>query len=279
MLCNLNGKIINEKNATVSVNNRSFRYGDGCFETIKVVDGKIILADNHTDRLFNALQSLQFELPSFLTPLFLLRAILELVEKNNQTKLARVRLTVFSGDGGLYDVEGHHPNYLIQSWPLNPENNKLNENGLVIGVFENGFKAADKFANIKSNNYLLYSQAALYAKQQHWNDAMILNHHGNIADSTIANLFLIKGDTILTPSLTDGCVAGTMRRYLLQSLPTLGCIVKEQSLSKRDLYNADTVFLTNAIYDIRWVAQINNHHFGIGPIADLHRLLVQKLWI
>jgi len=174
MFCNFNGKIINEKNATVSVNNRSFRYGDGCFETIKVVDNKIILADYHIERLFNSLQVLQFECPSFFNAPFILNTILELVKRNQHEKLARVRLTIFRGNGGLYDAENHHPNYLIQSWPLNPENNKLNENGLVLGIFEGGFKAADTFANIKSNNYLLYSQAALHAKQQHWNDALVL---------------------------------------------------------------------------------------------------------
>ncbi len=79
MFCNLNGKIINEKNATVSVNNRSFRYGDGCFETIKVVNGQIVLADYHTDRLFNSLQLLQFESPSYFTPTFIKQSILDLV--------------------------------------------------------------------------------------------------------------------------------------------------------------------------------------------------------
>ncbi len=276
MFCNLNGNIINEKNATITVNNRSFRYGDGCFETIKIVDGKIILANYHTERLFNSLQILQFELPSFFTPNFILNAILELAKKNQHEKSARIRLTIFRGNGGLYDAENHFPNYLIQSWPLNTENNKLNENGLIVGIFEGGFKAADTFANIKSNNYLLYSQAALYAKQQHWNDALILNHRGTIADATIANIFLIKENTIITPPLADGCVAGTVRRYLLESLPTLGFIVKENSITKTDLCRADAVFLTNAIYNIRWVAEIEGHLLNLGPIAELHQLLIQN---
>jgi branched-subunit amino acid aminotransferase/4-amino-4-deoxychorismate lyase len=89
-------------------------------------------------------------------------------------------------------------------------------------------------------------------------------------------VFLIKEKTIITPLLTDGCVAGTFRAYLLESLPALGLTVQEKSILKEDLHKADAVFLTNAIYNIRWVAEINGHQFNIGAIAALHRSLIQK---
>ena len=275
---NLNGKLINEKNATVSINNRSFRYGDGCFETIKVVNGNIGLAAIHMDRLFASLRLLQFECPSFFTPPFLLSSIKELVDKNQHQKLARVRLTIFRGNGGLYDPENHHPNYVIQSWPLNPENNKLNENGLVIGTYPNGFKAADDLANIKSNNFLLYAMAAMYSKQQHWNDALVLNHNATFADATIANLFIIHNNTIITPALSDGPVNGTMRRYLLQHLPALGYSVQEQSITPKDLLQADECFITNAIYGIKWVRQHEETNFTCKHIFTIYNELMKSLW-
>ena len=277
-LVNLNGKLLNEKNALVSVNNRSFRYGDGCFETMKVINSKISLPEFHVARLFASLHLLYFELPSFFTPTFILQSIKELVEKNKHQQLARVRLTIFRGNGGLYDPENHYPNYLIQSWPLNPENNKLNENGLVIGTYTNGFKAADTLANIKSNNFLLYALAAMHSKQQHWNDALVLNHKETFADATIANLFIISNKTITTPPLTDGPVNGTMRRHLLQQLPALGYSVHEQSITPELLTQANECFLSNAIFGIKWVSQHGDTTFHAKHVFTIHKELIAPLW-
>lgn len=279
MLVNVNGKTVNENNATVSVNNRSFRYGDGCFETLKMVQGKIILPEFHMERLFNGLQLLQFELPSFFSPAFLLKAITELVTSNQHQKMARIRLTVFRGDGGLYDPENHRPQYVIQSWPLAATVNELNENGLVIGTYKKGFKAADGFANLKSNNFLLYAMAALYAKKEKVNDILVLNNNGTYADATIANLFIIEDKTIITPPLSDGPVNGTMRRYLLQQLPALGFEVKEESISEERLVAASECFLTNAIYGMKWVKEHGEHHFNSRHIFTIHREIIKPLTV
>ena len=189
---NQNGKVINEINAVVSINNRSFRYGDGCFETMKVSKGKLLFADYHFERLFNSLELLQFTVPSFLTPEYLLANILNLTQKNHHEKLARIRLTIYRGEGGLYDPQNLVPNFTIQTWELNPTNNLLNENGLVIDIFEKSRKICDNYSAIKSNNYLGYAMAALWTKEQHLNDAILLNPYNRVADATIANVFIIK---------------------------------------------------------------------------------------
>ena len=279
MFCNLNGKILNEDNATVSVNNRSFRYGDGCFETMKYSNGKLLLSNYHFERLFDSLQLLKFDCASFFNAEYLSRQIQLLVLKNQQQKLARVRLTIFRGNGGLYDAENMKPNWLIQSWPLNNASNQINNNGIVTGIYNGGFKAADQFANLKSNNYLLYSQAALYAKQQHWNDALIYNHRKTIADATIANLFLVKENTIITPPLTDGPVDGVMRRFLLEQLPGLHYTVVEQSITPQDILTADEAFLTNAIYGIKWIQSIDAADFSMKHSAIIHQQLLAPLFV
>jgi branched-subunit amino acid aminotransferase/4-amino-4-deoxychorismate lyase len=278
MFCNLNGKIINESNASVSVNNRSFRYGDGCFETMKYSRGKLPLAVLHFERLFNSLQTLQFDCPSFFTSEYLHGQINELVHKNQHDKLARIRLTVFRGNGGLYDAENMAPNWLIQSWSLNDASNALNTNGLIVGTYPHGFKAADQFANIKSNNYLLYGQAALHAKQQQWNDALVLNHRQSIADATIANFFLVKGNAIITPPLSDGPVSGVMRRYLSERLPALDYEVIEQTIHPSDMLSADEAFLTNAVFGIKWIQSIGEKSYNLKYAAIIHKQLVAPLF-
>jgi branched-subunit amino acid aminotransferase/4-amino-4-deoxychorismate lyase len=278
MLVYLNGRFINESKATVSVNNRSFRYGDGCFETIKVIRGEAPLLPLHFDRLFSSLELLQFQLPSFFTRGYVSSRLKELVLKNGHAQLARVRVTVFRGDGGIYDAINHQPQLLIQSWSLNPENNRLNENGLVIDFFRDGHKACDAFANLKSNNYLLYAMAALHAKREHSNDVVVLNQYGNVADATIANVWIVEGNKLITPPLTEGPVNGTMRRHLLEQAIEKGFQMIEEPISTDRLLAADEMFLTNAIYGLKWVRQVADCEFKCHFSASVHHTLVAPLW-
>ncbi|MCU0335070.1 MAG: aminotransferase class IV [Chitinophagaceae bacterium] len=278
MLLYLNDQFLNEAKAGISVNNRSFRYGDGCFETMKLYKGRVLQADLHMERLWHSLQLLQFEPPTWFTPDYILQRSTELAQRNQHAALARIRCTVFRGDGGLYDAANMRPHLLLQSWALNPENNKLNSNGLVLDIYSHGHKACDALANLKSNNYLLYGMAALAAKQQHTNDMLVLNQHGRLADSTIANLWWREGDTIFTPALTEGPVAGTMRRYLLQQLPQHGYQVQEDSASPERLLAADEVWLSNAIYGIKWVRQLGQRSYGLQVAASIHQQVLAPLW-
>ena len=151
---NFNGKMLKNEKPLIFHDNRSFRYGDGCFETMKLMNGKIILEPFHLERLFTSLQLLQFNKPNFFITDDFLMQIKEVAKKNQHKKLARVRVTVFRGNGGLYDTDNHQPNYIIETMDLNSSNNKLNENGLVMDIFKDARRAFDKFSPIKSNNYL-----------------------------------------------------------------------------------------------------------------------------
>ena len=278
MLVYVNGKMINQVNASISIDNRSFRYGDGFFETIKCINSQLPLWEYHSKRLFATLEALHFEKPSFFTLDYIKEAILTLVKKNQVGKLARVRVTIFRGEGGIYDAINHRPNLLIQTWELNPENNNLNENGLVTGDYTTGFKAADAFANLKSNNYLLYAMAALHSKQQHWNDALVFNHNARYCDATIANLWVVKNGEVRTPALSEGPVAGVMRRFIIENLPALGIKLSEGELTPDNVKEADEVFLTNAIYGLKWVKQHNDTSYSNKLTTRIHAALIAPLW-
>lgn len=275
----LDGKWLNADKASISIDNRSFRYGDGFFETIKCCHDNLPLWEYHKHRLFSTLKKLQFEKPTYFGGDLIKDAILELVQQNQHGKLARVRLTIFRGEGGIYDPINLRPHLLIQSWPLNVESNNLNENGLVVGNFTGGFKAADGFANLKSNNFLLYAMAAMHAKSQNWNDALLFNHKGTYCDATIANLWMIKNGVVVTPPLTDAPVAGTMRQYLLDNLTDAGFTVEEKSISREEIRTADEVFLSNAIYGIKWVKQHEDAIFACNIIPGIHAKLIAPLWV
>ena len=270
---NFNGKVLPSGTAVLAADNRGFRYGDGLFETIKVKAGRLLLEQYHFERLLAGVRLLQFEPSPFFTAEKLAGQILELCKKNGHQALARVRLVVFRGDGGLYDPVNYRPNYIIQTWALPAGGSELNENGLVIDIFPEGRKSCDALANLKSNNYLLYVLAALYARGHQLNDCLVLNNYGRIADSTIANLFYCKRGQLYTPPLTEGGVAGVMRRHLLQVLPGIGLPVQEKETSPEDLEDADEVFLTNALKGIRWVRSFGTVTYGCQLTTSISQQL------
>jgi branched-chain amino acid aminotransferase len=257
-----NGKSYQEGAMLLSANSRGLRFGDGLFETIKSINGQLEFIDEHFARLWKGMQVLQFNIPKHFTPDHLQSEITGLLKKNKHQKTARIRITVFRGDGGLYDPTNHTPNYLVQTWALPDDTGKWNSNGLVLGIYPEVRKSCDILSNLKHNNFLPYVMAALYAKQQKWNDALLLNTEGRLCDTTIANIFLIKDETVYTPSLPEGCIAGVMRKNVISHFNAGNQKIIERRLSIDDLKEADEVFLTNSIYNMRWVQNIGDKKYS-----------------
>lgn len=274
---NFNGKIYEADTAVISADNRGLRYGDGLFETMKIKNGELILEDEHFARLWKGLQVLQFTIPKHFNPDKLQQEILTLAQKNQHENAARVRVTVFRGNGGLYDAIDNFPNYIIQTWPLPDGNGELNSNGLDIGIYSSVKKTCDILSNIKNNNYLPYVMAALEAKKEKWNDAILLNSFGRICDCSIANIFLIKDEKVYTPSLGEGCVAGIMRKYLLDNFAVTGFSCTEKEITIEEILDADEVFLTNSIYNMRWVKSINAKSFGNTITQKIYSAIVPTI--
>ena len=267
----LNGKIITGVEPIFNAANRGFRYGDALFETMKLSKGKIFLVQYHFERLFTGLNLFKIDVPKFFTEEKLITQIIQLCKRNKCESLARIRLTVFRSDGGLYG-SNNSLEYLIECWPLDETTNELNENGLIIDIFPDSRKSCDKFSNLKSANYLPYVMAALYAKENKLNDCLLLNVHEHICDATIANIFWIKDGAIYTPPLNEGCVAGVMRRYLIEQSES----VKEKACNIKDIEEADELFLTNAIKGIRWVSGFRNKKYSSSQTRALFRNLLNN---
>ena len=265
-----NGKMCKENAAVLSASSRGLRFGDGLFETIKSINGQPEFLDEHLARLWKGMQVLQFNIPKHFTPDRLQEEIEGLLKKNEHGNNARIRLTVFRSDGGLYDEIDHRPNYLIQTWVLADETGTWNSNGLVLGIYTDVKKSFDILSNLKHNNFLPYVMAALYAKKQKWNDAIVLNTDGRLCDTTIANIFLIKDEVVYTPSLQEACIAGIMRRHIIKSLTAAGFKVLEVRLSIADLEDADEVFLSNSIYNVRWVGSIDDKEYTCNHARKIY---------
>ncbi len=265
---NLNGKIIEAADAYIPVDNGSFRYGYGLFETMLVEDGVIALGGYHWERLEKGMQQLQLALPAYFTTGWMANQVLATVYKNELDHLCRVRLQVFAGGGGLYGTGNSKAGLLIECFPMDAGIMQLNENGLVTGVATGVAKTVDTLCNLKTANGLIYAVAARQAKDRKWNDALIVNTDVRIIESTMANIFWIKDGVVYTPPLKDGCVAGVMRRRVMEV-----CTVKEMSLTFGALSGADEIFLTNAIRKIKWVGTISGRRYQNTQIKNIAKVL------
>jgi len=248
-----NGERYSSGALLISPENRSFRYGNGFFETMKMINGNIVLEALHMQRLFQSLQVMQFCKPNYFTPAYIQEQIQTLTLQNDHQSLARVRLMVFRGNGNLYD-DDNTPNYLIESLRLY-EFPVYGEKGLVIDMYKEGRKVTDAFSVIKNNNYLPYAMAARWSKKTGLDDALVMNNYERIVEATTANVFIVKDGVVQTPPLSEGCIAGVVRRYLLAFMKERNWMYKEKPLTPEEVLDADEVFITNAGFYIRWVQQ------------------------
>jgi branched-chain amino acid aminotransferase len=219
-----------------------------------------------------------FEVPQFLTPKNLVINILELCRKNGHLESARVRINFFRGDGGLYDPESQRLHFIIQTWALPVNYTELNINGLELTTYLTGRKSCDPISNLKSNSALIYVLAANFAKEQKCNEALVLNTSNNIADATIANVFWIKDGTIFTNPISEGIVAGVMRQYLIDTLKEKSIPVMVSPVNMEQIVSADEIFLTNALYGIRWVGAYDEKSFSRGKTSLLYQDIVKPIF-
>jgi branched-chain amino acid aminotransferase len=262
---NINGKLLSASDAAVSIQNSAFRNGLGLFETILVKHNIIHLQDFHFDRLFSGMIVLNLPASVALEPANLQREILRTVERNEITNYSRLRLEVYEVDG--------ESQFCIEALSVKESIVEFNETGLRVDVFNKQAKSPGIFSNLKSTSYLLYRMAYDEAKKTGLDDMLILNPEGNLIESGIASLFCIKDGLIYTPPLSDGCIAGVMRKNLLAQLPNIGYMVIEQSITPEFLASCDEVFLSNAIRRIKWVQYFVSCQYRNEITARIHSLV------
>jgi len=259
---NYNGetKLRNEK--IITIDNRAFRYGDALFETIHATQQNIQLFNLHYERLMQSMKILKMKTPQNFTYDALYKQVISLTMLNNCNKAARVRITVFRKDGGLYSPISLDVNYLIECSEIVDKTYTLNAKGFKIGVYDYIRKPRGTISNLKTTNALTYIMAAIYRDELRFDDCIILNDVDCIVETISSNLFIVRGNNIYTPSLRDGCVAGVMRNKIIEiALNEKYTIFDDCSISEEELLEADEVFLTNAIVGIAWVVAYKHRRY------------------
>lgn len=276
-MVNFNGTLLSQNEAKLTVQNRGYKYGDALFETLKVVNGKIFFWEDHYFRLMSSMRILRMDIPMNFTMEFLESEMLKTLESNNLSQTsARVRLNVDRGEGGKYlpsddakvyfniSVESHdNPFYTIDT------NAKC-----IVDLYKDYFIAPGLLSGLKSNNKAIQVMGSIYAKENDFDNCLVLNTNKSVIEALNGNLFLIKGDTIKTPPLEDGCLKGVMRKQILELLAKdPNVIVEEASISPFELQKADELFITNVIKGIVPITKYRKKEYR----SDFAQSLVAKL--
>ena len=265
----LNGKIIPSKEAVVSVFDHGFLYGDGVYETMRVYDGVIFMLDDHLRRLYRSASMIGLTIPHEMDTLKI--ALYETLIANS-FKNAYVRLTISRGRGsiGLDPELCPEPTIVIISQETKNYPRSFYENGisLIIPETRRNLKEAIN-PHIKSLNFLNNILAKIEAKKRDAYEAIMLNVDGKLTEGTISNVFFYKDGIICTPSVDCGILDGITRGIVIDLALKEGLKVKEGEFTKKDIYSAAEVFITNTSLEVMPVSKVDEQKYAAGGITKL----------
>jgi branched-subunit amino acid aminotransferase/4-amino-4-deoxychorismate lyase len=237
----------------LQASNRAYKFGDGLFESMRMIDQKLQFADFHADRLIAGMKALKMEGFTLMDAYFLRQKTADLVKRNKWNGNVRFRLSIYRNGSGVYTPEINKVGYILEGIPLKSNKYELNTKGLIIDVFDEITKPINKLSNFKTANALLYVMAGLFKSQNLLDEAIILNQNGFLCESISANVFVVYKHQIYTPALSEGCVAGVMRTAIIELAKTNDIDIIEAQINPEILKEAEEVFITNATQGIQWI--------------------------
>ncbi len=269
-MINLDGRILNESEAKLSVENRGYHYGDALFETMRAING-IVFWEDHYFRLMASMRILKMEIPMEFSPEFLEKEITNLIQANGLTgKPTKIKLNIHRKGAGLYKPESREIGYLIRAWELDSSFYILNGENYNVELFKDHFVNSGLLSTLKTNNKIIHVLGSIYAEENGYSNCLLLNETKSVTEALNGNLFLVQGNTIKTPPLSDGCLNGIIRKKVLEILRKLPeYLVKEAAISPFELQKADELFVTNTISGIQPISSYRKKNFENKIARDL----------
>lgn len=272
-MINFNGTIVSQ-DANIVVQNRGFLYGDAVFETVKVVNSKILFLEDHYFRLMASMRVVRMEIPMNFTLEYLEGQILSLVNNNGLESSARVRITVYRNDGGNYLPQSNTISFLIHAVSLENALYVLDEKEYEVDLYKDFYVTKQLLSSIKTTNRLINVTGSIYASENGLDNCVLLNDSKNVIEVLQGNIFMLNGNKLVTPPVSEGCLNGVMRKQILELAKKIeGVEVVEEVISPFDLQKADELFITNVIKGIQPITKYRKKEFSI----ELSKILVVKL--
>ena len=260
-MINYNENYINKSDSDLL--NRGFLYGDSVFESIRIVNNKIIFWEDHYMRLMSSMRIIRIEIPQSYTPDFFKLQITNTISKVNSSFTGRVRLTIFREGGGYYTPELSSPSFIVNCSVIDIKEFFLKDSEFKVDLFKDYYIQNDLLSNLKTNNKLINVLAGIYANENNLDNCILLNNKKNVTEFLNGNLFIVRGNKIITPNLDSGCLKGVMRKKIIEYVKLLPEFsIEETVISPFDLLSANEIWLTNSISGIINVTNYRNKSFS-----------------
>ncbi|MEZ7499853.1 aminotransferase class IV [Flavobacterium sp. Arc3] len=272
-MINFNGTIVSQDN-NILTQNRAFLYGDAVFETVKIVNSKILFLEDHYFRLMASMRVVRMEIPMDFTMEYLEEQILSLVANNSLSSSSRARITVFRKDGGYYLPQTNTVSFLIHTIGIEDKLYSFIEGKYEVDLFKDFYVTKQLLSSIKTTNKILNITASIFASENGFDNCLLLNDSKNVVEAIQGNIFMLTGSKLITPPVSEGCLNGVMRKQVLALAKKMDNLqVVEEVISPFDLQKADELFVTNVIKGIQPITKYRKKEFRI----DLAKMLLLKL--
>lgn len=272
-MINFNGKIVID-DSNLLINNRGFLYGDAVFETVKIVNSKILFLEDHYFRLMSSMRVVRMEIPMNFTLEFLEEQILDLAKNKNLFDSSRARITIFRNDGGYYLPISNSVSFLISVESLDNQMYLMDENPYQVDLFTDFYITKQLLSSIKTTNKIINVTASIFANENGFDNCLLLNDTKNVVEALQGNIFMLSGNKLITPPISEGCLNGVMRKQIIHLAQKVENIeVVESVISPFDLQKADELFITNVIKGIQPITNYRKKEYS----TKLASQLVQKL--
>ncbi len=260
-MINFNGTI-GTQDTNILTQNRAFLYGDAVFETVKVIDGKILFLEDHYFRLMASMRVVRMEIPMNFTMEYLEEQMISLVKHNGFDESSRVRITVFRNDGGYYLPLTNDVSFLIHCSQAENKLYQFEKSEYEVDLFKDFYVTKQLLSSIKTTNRMLNITASVYANENGLDNCLLLNDAKNVVEAIQGNIFMLIGNKLVTPPVSEGCLNGVMRKQVLSFAKQIaGLEVTEAIISPFDLQKADELFITNVIKGIQPITKYRKKSF------------------
>lgn len=276
LLIYLDGKIVPESEAKVSVFDHGLLYGDGVFEGIRFYNGRVFRLTEHLVRLYESARSICLNIPISLAEME--QATLQTVAAN-KLRDGYIRLLVTRGVGplGLNPYQCPKPGIIIIASGISLYPQERYETGLnLITCATRRPPPAALSPQVKSLNYLNNIIAKIEAIQAGCEEAVMLNEQGYVAECTGDNIFVVKGGQVYTPTISSGALNGITRMAVIELLREMGVTVHEITMTRHEIYTADECFLTGTAAEVIPAVQYDRRVIGDGKPGGLTKKLVER---
>ncbi|EIA10627.1 aminodeoxychorismate lyase [Flavobacterium frigoris PS1] len=250
--------------------NRAFLYGDAVFETVKIVNSKILFLEDHYFRLMASMRVIRMEIPMNFTMEYFEEQLLSLAIDNAFSNSCRARITIFRNDGGYYLPETNEISFLIHVVGIENALYAIADQEYEVDLFKDFYVTKQLLSSIKTTNRILNITASIFANENGLNNCLLLNDSKNVVEAIQGNIFMLMGNKLITPPISEGCLNGVMRKQILEIAKNMGSLeVVEEVISPFDLQKADELFITNVIKGIQPITKYRKKSFDAVISKDL----------